>query len=109
MNAVTHHRRVGRAEDGAEARIEVGRNPWDDFQAELQPRLSAETKWRREEPLAAKTTMRVGGAARLYAEPASVADLQTLLRAAQARKIAVHLLGRGSNLIVPDEGVDGLV
>lgn len=82
---------------------------WDDFAAELRPRLSAETKLKREESLAAKTTMRVGGAARVYAEPASVADLQTLLRGAAARRVEIFVLGRGSNLIVPDEGVDGLV
>jgi UDP-N-acetylenolpyruvoylglucosamine reductase len=64
---------------------------------------------KREEPLAPKTTMRVGGAARVYAEPASVPDLQALLREAAARKVEVFILGRGSNLIVPDEGVDGLV
>ena len=82
---------------------------WDDLFAAVKPLLAKETKFKREEPLAAKTTMRVGGAARLYAEPASVADLQTLLREAAAHGIAVFTLGRGSNLIVPDEGVDGLV
>ena len=82
---------------------------WDDFVAIVKPLLAKETKFKREEPLAAKTTMRVGGAARLYAEPASVADLQTLLREAAAQSIEVFMLGRGSNLIVPDEGVDGLV
>jgi UDP-N-acetylmuramate--L-alanine ligase/UDP-N-acetylenolpyruvoylglucosamine reductase len=82
---------------------------WDDFSAALRPLVSPEAKVKREEPLAPKTTMRVGGAARVYAEPASVADLQALLREANARGVAVLLLGRGSNLIVPDEGVDGLV
>ena len=82
---------------------------WDDFVTAVKPLLGKETKFRREEPLAAKTTMRVGGAARVYAEPASVADLQTLLREAAARGVEVFMLGRGSNLIVPDEGVDGLV
>lgn len=82
---------------------------WEGMMAALKPLLGPETKLRREEPLAPKTTMRVGGAARLYAEPASVADLQTLLREANARGLAVYVLGRGSNLIVPDEGVDGLV
>ena len=82
---------------------------WDDLVAALKPLLAKETKLKREEPLAPKTTMRVGGAARVYAEPASVADLQTLLREAAARGVEVFLLGRGSNLIVPDEGVDGLV
>jgi UDP-N-acetylenolpyruvoylglucosamine reductase len=68
-----------------------------------------ETRLVREEPLAPKTTMRAGGAARCYAEPASLADLQTLLSEAGAQGVRVHLFGRGSNLIVPDEGVDGLV
>jgi len=90
-------------EDAMEARR------WDDLVAAVKPLLTKETKFKREEPLATKTTMRVGGAARLYAEPASLADLQTLLRAAAARGIEVLMLGRGSNLIVPDEGVDGLV
>jgi UDP-N-acetylmuramate--alanine ligase len=82
---------------------------WDDLFAAVKPLLAKETKFKREEPLAAKTTLRVGGAARVYAEPASVADLQTLLREAAARGVEVFMLGRGSNLIVPDEGVDGLV
>lgn len=82
---------------------------WDEIFAVVQPQLGAPTKFRREEPLAPKTTMRVGGAARLYAEPATIADLQLLLRAAMAQGVEVFVLGRGSNLIVPDEGVDGLV
>jgi UDP-N-acetylenolpyruvoylglucosamine reductase len=53
--------------------------------------------------------MRAGGRARCYSEPAGLADLQTLLREAMARGVPVHALGRGSNLIVPDEGVEGLV
>jgi UDP-N-acetylenolpyruvoylglucosamine reductase len=53
--------------------------------------------------------MRVGGAARLYVEPASVADLRILLLGAKDRGIGIFLIGRGSNLVVPDEGVDGLV
>lgn len=82
---------------------------WDEFFADVKPGLDAATKFRREESLAAKTTMRVGGAARVYAEPASTADLQRLLRAAAERGVEVLMLGRGSNLIVPDEGVDALV
>ena len=81
---------------------------WDAFVAALRPLLPA-TKLTREEPLAKKTTLRVGGAARLYAEPAGIADLQGLLREAARRRIDVFVLGRGSNLIIPDEGVDGLV
>jgi UDP-N-acetylmuramate--alanine ligase len=89
--------------DRAEARR------WDERFTALKRKLGAATRLKREESLAPKTTMRVGGAARIYAEPASIADLQTLLLEARAGGFHVHMLGRGSNLIVPDEGVDGLV
>ena len=82
---------------------------WDEHFSALKARVSVVTRVKREESLAAKTTMRVGGAARVYAEPATIADLQALLREAKARGVEVFMLGRGSNLIVPDEGVDGLV
>jgi UDP-N-acetylenolpyruvoylglucosamine reductase len=82
---------------------------WAELYATLAADLSPAAKLKREEPLALKTTMRVGGAARVYAEPASVADLQALLRTAHGQGVDVFMLGRGSNLIVPDEGVDGLV
>jgi UDP-N-acetylenolpyruvoylglucosamine reductase len=79
------------------------------FVRAVQPVLAPDTVLRSDEPLGAKTTMRVGGPAELYAEPASTADLQTLLAVARAARVPVHLLGRGSNLIVPDDGVRGLV
>jgi len=82
---------------------------WDRFADNARLRISAASKLTREEPLANKTTMRVGGAARVYAEPANIADLQGLLRMAREQGVPVLPLGRGSNLIVADEGVDGLV
>ncbi len=89
--------------------LERGVRRWDALAENLRARVNTATSVRREEPLGPKTTLRVGGAARLYAEPASEADLQALLREAGAHEVEVLLLGRGSNLIVPDEGVDGLV
>ncbi|MBL4575401.1 MAG: UDP-N-acetylmuramate dehydrogenase [Opitutaceae bacterium] len=79
------------------------------FFASLERTLSNETVVKVEEPLASKTTLRVGGEAMLYAEPASVDDLRSLLVASRSSSLPVFLLGRGSNLIVPDEGVSGLV
>jgi UDP-N-acetylenolpyruvoylglucosamine reductase len=61
------------------------------------------------EVLATKTTMRVGGPARVYAEPASAEDLSHLLVEVTRQNLPVLMLGRGSNLIIPDEGVDDLV
>ena len=48
---------------------------WDGLVAVVGPQLSPAAKLRREEPLGPKTTMRVGGAARVYAEPASETDI----------------------------------
>ena len=103
IDQLAHELAARLEEDSARAQC------WDRFVAEVRPRLSAETRLMREEPLAPRTTMRTGGGARCYSEPANVADLQTLLREAGARSLRVYFLGRGSNLIVPDEGVDGLV
>jgi UDP-N-acetylmuramate--L-alanine ligase/UDP-N-acetylenolpyruvoylglucosamine reductase len=82
---------------------------WDARADLLRNRVSQATKIRREESLAEKTTMRVGGSARIYAEPATTEDLSALLKEAKARAIEIFILGRGSNLIIPDEGVEGLV
>ena len=75
----------------------------------LRPRLHPETLVRRDEPLADKTTLGVGGSARYYAEPANAEDLSCLLIAAKAAGVTVFCLGRGSNLIVADSGYPGLV
>lgn len=96
--------------DGAPAAPELpAEERWNPFIAELRPKLAATTKFTEQEPLAAKTTMRVGGPARAYAEPADEQELQLLLATAHRHGLPVFMLGRGSNLIVPDEGVAGLV
>ena len=82
---------------------------WDAFLATVRPRLSAETRLIEREPLGPRTTIRIGGPARVYVEPAGETDLQELLLAAGTHGIRVFPLGRGSNLLVPDTGVDGLV
>ncbi len=64
---------------------------------------------KRNENLALKTTLRVGGAAEFYAEPSDETELKELLQEANRNNIAVNFLGRGSNIIVPDAGVKGLV
>lgn len=87
----------------------IAATAWDELLGALRATLSPATKLVERELLGPKTTMRVGGPARLYAEPAGEADLSTLLAAAHARRLPVFMLGRGSNLVVPDDGVDGLV
>ncbi|MDP0500766.1 MAG: UDP-N-acetylmuramate dehydrogenase [Verrucomicrobiota bacterium JB022] len=59
-------------------------------------------------PLAPLTTWRIGGPARWLAEP-SAAEVPALLEWARAEKLRVWWLGRGSNVLVDDAGLDGLV
>ena len=82
---------------------------WEDFLRAVRRGLRPATKLLEYEMLGAKTTMRVGGPARVYAEPADVEDLRLLLRQAKEFGLPILMLGRGSNLIIPDAGVEGVV
>ncbi len=62
-----------------------------------------------QEPLAAKTTLRVGGSAELFFEPSSRRELQAVFKICRQKSLPIFSLGRGSNLVVPDQGVEGLV
>jgi UDP-N-acetylmuramate dehydrogenase len=64
---------------------------------------------RTDEPLAPYCWLRMGGPARFLAEPTTREELLELVRRCQEDHIATRLLGGGSNLVVRDEGVDGLV
>ncbi|WPJ94893.1 UDP-N-acetylmuramate dehydrogenase [Coraliomargarita algicola] len=75
----------------------------------LRARLSPDCRLKCREALANKTTIRIGGAARFYAEPANLSDLRVLLRSAALFQIKTFCIGRGSNLLVSDAGFDGLV
>lgn len=103
---------AGDIEDFADATASLLREPESadvaclDF---LKRRLSPGARMKRDEPLANKTTMRIGGPARLYAEPASFADLQQIVKALALFDLDYFCIGRGSNILVADEGLDGLV
>jgi len=60
-------------------------------------------------PLAPLTTFRVGGKAEWYCEPHNNLELQQCLAWARAQGIPVTLLGAGSNLLISDAGLPGLV
>lgn len=69
----------------------------------------ATTAIRRNEPLAKHTTLRVGGPADLYVEPANEADLAAVLKFCGEQSLKFFILGRGSNLLVRDGGFRGAV
>jgi UDP-N-acetylmuramate dehydrogenase len=74
---------------------------------EIQRRIGVKTV--RDEPLARFTTMRVGGPADLFVVAHNAFELRGLVRFARARAIPFFILGRGSNLVIADAGIRGLV
>jgi UDP-N-acetylmuramate dehydrogenase len=61
------------------------------------------------EPLAPYTWFRLGGAADFFAEPTTVDELSSLLKRAFDDGLSVRVLGGGSNVLIRDAGVRGLV
>lgn len=59
-------------------------------------------------PLGPMTTYKVGGSARWFAEPRDLEELRSILELVP-EGMSVVVLGRGSNVVISDEGIDGLV
>ncbi len=64
---------------------------------------------RQAEPLAAYTWLKIGGPAAYFAEPRTVDELGKLVRRCREEELPVRLIGGGSNILVRDEGVPGVV
>jgi UDP-N-acetylmuramate dehydrogenase len=74
---------------------------------DIQRRIGVKTS--RDEPLARFTTMRVGGPADLFATVHNIFELRSIVRFARTRDIPHLVLGRGSDVVISDRGVRGLV
>ncbi|MCS6797197.1 MAG: UDP-N-acetylmuramate dehydrogenase [Myxococcota bacterium] len=60
-------------------------------------------------PLAPLTTLELGGRARWYVRARTEAELLDAVALARAKRWPLFVLGGGSNVVVPDGGIDGLV
>ncbi len=74
---------------------------------DIQRRIGLKTS--RDEPLARFTTMRVGGPADLFTTVHNAFELRAVIRYARARELPHFVIGRGSDLVISDRGVRGLV
>ncbi|MEO7931616.1 MAG: UDP-N-acetylmuramate--L-alanine ligase [Chthoniobacterales bacterium] len=61
------------------------------------------------EPLSRHTTLRVGGPAQYWVQPQTEEAFSALIRYAHASNLAFMVVGRGSNLLVQDGGIPGIV
>lgn len=60
-------------------------------------------------PLADKNWFQTGGLARYFCEPTSVEQVRDVLAWAKQHQVPVFMLGNGANILISDEGFDGLV
>lgn len=61
------------------------------------------------EPMSQHTSFKIGGAAEYFVEPENTEELSKVIGAAKTNAIPVTVIGNGSNLLVSDSGIDGIV
>lgn len=64
---------------------------------------------RRNEPMSKHTSFKIGGNADVYIKVNNLSKLSTILKECQASDVDYMLLGNGSNLLVSDDGIRGVV
>ncbi len=71
--------------------------------------LLPDIELRFQEPMFKHTSFRIGGGAEVMAFPKSAAELAKILRVCAAANVKPAILGAGTNVLAPDEGICGLV
>ncbi len=66
-------------------------------------------KIRLAEPLKNHTTFKIGGPAKFFIEPQDPNDLKLLLSLVKRYNFPIFVIGRGSNLLISDKGINGVV
>ena len=78
---------------------------------ELQKNLGTlfpETEFRFDEPMSRHTSLRIGGPAEIMAFPQNKTELSNLLKTSALLDLKPVILGAGTNILAPDEGLRGL-
>ncbi|MDO4182654.1 MAG: UDP-N-acetylmuramate dehydrogenase [Coriobacteriia bacterium] len=78
------------------------------LQTQLEQALGAENVFANE-PMSAHTTFKIGGPVQLLVTPRTVEQVRAAFLAAQAASVPVRVIGLGSNVLVADAGLEGMV
>ncbi|MBR0428326.1 MAG: UDP-N-acetylmuramate dehydrogenase [Clostridia bacterium] len=62
-----------------------------------------------DEPMSKHTSFKTGGPAEFYITAKTIEDIQNIFQYAKTNKIKLYIIGNGSNLLVSDEGIKGIV
>jgi UDP-N-acetylmuramate dehydrogenase len=71
--------------------------------------IVGETNVRTNEPMKNHTTFKIGGSAQVFVTPEKPEQIQEIVNLGREETVPVHIIGNGSNLLVSDEGVEGIV
>ena len=80
----------------------------DDFLTKLGT-LLADIEWKIDEPMAKHTSFRIGGPAQIMVFPKNTDELAKVLKASKILDCKKYILGAGTNILAPDEGLEGVV
>lgn len=72
-------------------------------------KIVGELNIRFEESMAKHTTFQIGGPAQFFVTPNTIEEIGQVLQLCKAQRVPVFVLGRGSNLLVSDAGMEGVV
>lgn len=79
----------------------------EDMKKQLKEKFGDMIKF--DEPLSKHCTFKIGGPAEVYVEPKTNEDLVEVFRFVREHELPYFILGGGSNVLLPDEGIEGVV
>lgn len=77
------------------------------FEEKLE--IMADGALKRQESMKNHTTFQIGGAADYFISPSSVKQIQDIMALCREYKVPLEIIGNGSNLLVSDDGIEGVV
>lgn len=91
---------------------DIGMSDWKRMNQEFINELNGiigKENIRLEELMAKHTTFQIGGPAQVFVTPKTVEEIQQIVQLCNANEVPFFVLGNGSNLLVSDRGMDGVV
>ncbi len=61
------------------------------------------------EPMSKHTTLKIGGQAECYVAAKTICDIQKILKFVKENNLPIHIIGNGSNILVCDDGIKGII
>ena len=72
-------------------------------------KIISKERIKQNEPMKNHTSFKIGGPAEFYIKIISIEELQEILKFAKKENIKITIIGNGSNVLVADKGIDGIV